>query len=53
MRVHDTVREEALGRLIMLMSFLWRVPNNDAGVAQGRRLISAVFTGLPAAPKPL
>ena len=39
--------------IIMLMSFLWRVPNNDAGVAQGRRLIAAVFSGLENAPKPL
>ena len=37
----------------MLMSFLWRVPNNDAGVAQGRRLIAAVFSGPENAPKPL
>lgn len=39
--------------IIMLMSFLWRVPNNDAGAAQGRRLIAAVFSGLKEAPQPL
>ncbi|MFD9700730.1 TetR/AcrR family transcriptional regulator [Lentzea sp. NPDC059081] len=36
--------------VIMLMSFLWRVPNDDGGVAQGRRLISVVFSGLQAPP---
>ena len=36
--------------IIMLMSFLWRVANNDEGVAQGRRLIAAVFSGLQAPP---
>jgi AcrR family transcriptional regulator len=36
--------------IIMLMSFLWRVPNNDRGVAQGRRIIAAVFAGLQAPP---
>ncbi|GAB3598552.1 TetR/AcrR family transcriptional regulator [Microbacterium tumbae] len=36
--------------VIMLMSFLWRVANNDDGLAQGRRLVSAVFHGLEAAP---
>jgi AcrR family transcriptional regulator len=39
--------------VIMLMSFLWRVANNDAGVAQGRRLIATVFNGLQAEPLPL
>ncbi|WP_206787168.1 TetR/AcrR family transcriptional regulator [Amycolatopsis sp. MtRt-6] len=38
--------------VIMLMSFLWRVANNDEGAAQGRRLIAAVFEGLRASPKP-
>lgn len=37
--------------VIMLMSFLWRVPNNDEGLAQGRRIIATVFSGLQAAPK--
>jgi hypothetical protein len=37
----------------MLMSFLWRVANNDEGVAQGRRLIAAVFSGLEHAPQPI
>ncbi|MGN6128282.1 MAG: TetR/AcrR family transcriptional regulator [Humibacter sp.] len=36
--------------IIMLMSFLWRVADNDSGIAQGRRLISAVFMGLVAPP---
>lgn len=36
--------------IIMLMSFLWRVANNDDGAAQGRRLIAAVFQGLQAPP---
>ena len=39
--------------IIMLMSFLWRVANNDEGVAQGRRLIAAVFSGLEQAPRPV
>ncbi|MEU0533799.1 TetR/AcrR family transcriptional regulator [Amycolatopsis tolypomycina] len=38
--------------VIMLMSFLWRVANNDEGAAQGRRLIAAVFDGLQSPPKP-
>ncbi|GAS93402.1 TetR family transcriptional regulator [Mycolicibacterium canariasense] len=37
--------------IIMLMSFLWRVANNEDGVAQGRRLIAAVFSGLKHAPQ--
>jgi AcrR family transcriptional regulator len=37
--------------IIMLMSFLWRVPNNDDGVAQGRRLIAVVFSGLKELPR--
>lgn len=37
--------------VIMLMSFLWRVAPNDDGVAQGRRLIAAVFAGLAAPPE--
>jgi AcrR family transcriptional regulator len=36
--------------VIMLMSFLWRVPNNEEGVAQGRRLIDTVFSGLKESP---
>lgn len=39
--------------IIMLMSFLWRVPNDDDGVTQGRRLIAAVFSGLKESPQPL
>lgn len=39
--------------VIMLMSFLWRVANNDDGAAQGRRLIAAVFSGLQAPPRPI
>jgi AcrR family transcriptional regulator len=39
--------------VIMLMSFLWRVANNDDGAAQGRRLIAAVFSGLQAPPQPI
>jgi AcrR family transcriptional regulator len=35
--------------IIMLMSFLWRVANNEEGAAQGRRLIAAAFSGLQAA----
>ncbi|HEY4459224.1 MAG TPA: TetR/AcrR family transcriptional regulator [Pseudonocardiaceae bacterium] len=38
--------------IIMLMSFLWRVANNDDGAAQGRRLIAAVFSGLRTPPEP-
>lgn len=37
--------------IIMLMSFLWRVADNDAGEAQGRRLIATVFSGLKDAPQ--
>jgi AcrR family transcriptional regulator len=36
--------------IIMLMSFLWRVPANDVGAAQGRRIIEMVFSGLQAEP---
>ncbi|WP_370963113.1 TetR/AcrR family transcriptional regulator [Amycolatopsis sp. cg9] len=36
--------------IIMLMSFLWRVADDEDGAAQGRRLIAAVFSGLSAAP---
>ncbi|REH35725.1 TetR family transcriptional regulator [Kutzneria buriramensis] len=39
--------------IIMLMSFLWRVANNDDGMAQGRRLIAAVFSGLKEVPQPI
>ena len=39
--------------IIMLMSFLWRVADTDEGVAQGRRLIAAVFNGLQAPPQAL
>jgi AcrR family transcriptional regulator len=39
--------------IIMLMSFLWRVANNDEGAAQGRRLIATVFSGLREAPQPV
>jgi AcrR family transcriptional regulator len=39
--------------IIMLMSFLWRVANNEEGAAQGRRLIAAVFSGLQAPPQPM
>ncbi|MET9232116.1 TetR/AcrR family transcriptional regulator [Lentzea sp. NPDC003310] len=39
--------------IIMLMSFLWRVPNTEAGLGQGRRLIEIVFAGLENDPKPL
>ncbi|MGW4526486.1 TetR/AcrR family transcriptional regulator [Amycolatopsis sp. NPDC004378] len=39
--------------IIMLMSFLWRVPNDDEGAAQGRRLVAAVFSGLQAPPQPV
>lgn len=34
--------------VIVLMSFLWRVPNTEVGTAQGRRLIATVFAGLEA-----
>jgi AcrR family transcriptional regulator len=37
--------------IIMLMSFLWRVANNEDGAAQGRRLIAAVFEGLQTPPQ--
>lgn len=37
--------------IIMLMSFLWRVANDDDGAAQGRRLIATVFSGLQAPPE--
>jgi AcrR family transcriptional regulator len=37
--------------IIMLMSFLWRVAPNEAGEAQARRLVAAVFTGLQAPPE--
>jgi Transcriptional regulator len=37
--------------VIMLMTFLWRVPNNEAGVAQGRRLIATLFLGLQTPPQ--
>jgi AcrR family transcriptional regulator len=39
--------------IIMLMSFLWRVAPNDDGIAQGRRLMATVFSGLSSAPAPL
>lgn len=39
--------------IIMLMSFLWRVGNDEQGAAQGRRLIAAVFAGLQAPPRPI
>lgn len=39
--------------IIMLMSFLWRVADDDEGVAQGRRLIATVFSGLKEAPRPI
>ncbi|GAA4176676.1 TetR/AcrR family transcriptional regulator [Gryllotalpicola koreensis] len=39
--------------IITLMSFLWRVANNDEGIAQGRRLIATVFNGLTSEPQPL
>lgn len=38
--------------IVMLMSFLWRVADNEEGAAQGRRLIAAVFSGLAQAPQP-
>lgn len=37
--------------VIMLMSFLWRVADNDDGLAQGRRLTAVVFHGLGSAPR--
>lgn len=37
--------------IIMLMSFLWRVPNDETGLAQGRRLMEIVFAGLRSAPQ--
>ncbi|PJJ63265.1 TetR/AcrR family transcriptional regulator [Compostimonas suwonensis] len=37
--------------IIMLMSFLWRVAPDEAGEAQGRRLIATVFSGLQASPE--
>ena len=37
--------------IIMLMSFLWRVAPDEEGEAQGRRIVSTVFTGLRAAPE--
>lgn len=37
--------------VIMLMSFLWRVAPNEAGEAQARRLVAAVFTGLRTPPE--
>jgi len=37
--------------IIMLMSFLWRVPNDESGIAQGRRLMAIVFAGLQSAPQ--
>lgn len=39
--------------IIMLMSFLWRVAPNDGGLAQGRRIIAAIFSGLEAEPSGL
>lgn len=39
--------------VIMLMSFLWRVANNDDGVTQGQRLIATVFSGLRQPPQPI
>ena len=58
MRRQDQVTEGTIAPghdpadIIMLMSFLWRVANNDEGAAQGRRLIAAVFAGLQAPPQP-
>ncbi len=37
--------------IIMLMSFLWRVANDQKGEAQGRRLVAAVFSGLENQPR--
>lgn len=36
--------------IIMLMSFLWRVAPNDDGIAQGRRITAAIFSGLESPP---
>lgn len=36
--------------VIMLMSFLWRVAPNDDGIAQGRRITAAIFSGLESPP---
>lgn len=36
--------------IIMLMSFLWRVAPNDDGIAQGRRITAAIFSGLQTPP---
>jgi AcrR family transcriptional regulator len=36
--------------VIMLMSFLWRVADDDEGAAQGRRLVAIVLEGLRTAP---
>ncbi|WP_433891982.1 TetR/AcrR family transcriptional regulator [Streptomyces sp. CA-111067] len=36
--------------VIMLMSFLWRVADNEDGAAQGHRLIATVFNGLRSEP---
>lgn len=41
---HDSVD------IIMLMSFLWRVAPNDDGIAQGRRITAAIFSGLETPP---
>ena len=32
--------------VLLLMGFLWRVAPDETGLAQGRRLVAAVFTGL-------
>lgn len=32
--------------VLLLMSFLWRLPNDDAGRAQGRRITETVLDGL-------
>ena len=37
--------------VIMLMSFLWRVPDDDDGIEQGRRLTATVFSGLRSEPQ--
>lgn len=34
--------------VLLLMGFLWRVAPNKEGLAQGRRLVAAVFAGLAA-----
>jgi AcrR family transcriptional regulator len=36
--------------VVVLMSFLWRVAPGEDGVAQGRRLVDVVLTGLAAPP---